>query len=60
MNTGIVFFVFFLYTKFYQWWWEFMPKYLFFLMVGLTAVLILLILKRLRRTFRPSAGEGAP
>ena len=60
VNTGIVFFVIFLYTKFYQWWWEFMPKYLFFLMVGLTAVLILLILKRLRRTFRPSAGEGAP
>ena len=59
VNTGIVFFVIFLYTKFYQWWWEIMPKYLFFLVVGLTAVLILLILKRLRRTFRSPAGEGA-
>lgn len=53
VNTGIVFFVIFLYTKFYQWWWEIMPKYLFFLVVGLTAVLILLILKRLRPGLRP-------
>jgi uncharacterized membrane protein len=53
VNTGIVFFVIFLYTKFYQWWWEIMPKYLFFLVIGLTAVLILLILKRLRPSLRP-------
>jgi uncharacterized membrane protein len=58
VNTGIVFFVIFLYTKFYQWWWEIMPKYLFFLVVGLTAVLILLVLKRLRHTFLPP--EEAP
>lgn len=32
----------------------------FFLVVGVTAVLILLVLKRLRRTFRPPTGEGAP
>lgn len=48
VNTGITFFVLFLYTKFYDWWWEVMPKYLFFLVLGLTAVLILLLLKRLR------------
>ena len=60
VNTGIVFFVIFLYTKFYQWWWEIMPKYLFFLVIGLAAVLILLILKRLRHTFRPPAGKGTP
>ncbi len=47
-NTGVTFFVIFLYTKFYDWWWETMPKYLFFLVVGLTAVLFLFILKRLR------------
>jgi len=58
-NTGVVFFVIFLYTKFYDWWWESMPKYLFFLVLGLTAVLVLLVMKRLRR---PAAfvGEGAP
>ncbi|MDR2874949.1 MAG: DUF2157 domain-containing protein [Methylobacillus sp.] len=47
-NTGTVFFVIFLYTKFYDWWWEFMPKYLFFLILGLTAILILLVIRRLR------------
>jgi uncharacterized membrane protein len=48
VNTGLVFFVIFLYTKFYDWWWEIMPKYLFFLVIGLTAVLLLLVFKRLR------------
>ena len=57
VNTGIVFFVIFLYTKFYQWWWEIMPKYLFFLVVGLSAVLILLVLKRLRPSLRPAEGK---
>jgi len=49
INTGNVFFVLFLYTKFYDWWWDWMPKYLFFLLIGLTAILALLILKRLRK-----------
>lgn len=48
VNTGIAFFVIFLYTKFYDWWWEVMPKWLFFLVVGLSAILILLVLRRLR------------
>ena len=60
VNTGITFFVIFLYTKFYQWWWAIMPKYLFFLVVGLSAVLILLILKRLRHTFHAATGESGP
>jgi len=49
INTGVTFFVIFLYTKFFDWWWEAMPKYLFFLVLGLAAILILLVLKRLRR-----------
>ncbi len=48
VNTGNVFFVIFLYTKLYQWWWEWMPKYLFFLVIGLTAILMLFVFKRLR------------
>lgn len=48
VNTGITFFVIFLYTKFFDWWWQAMPKWLFFLVVGLSAILILLVLKRLR------------
>jgi uncharacterized membrane protein len=50
INTGVSLFVVFLYTKMFDWWWEIMPKYLFFLVLGLTAVVILLVLRRLRRT----------
>jgi uncharacterized membrane protein len=60
VNTGIVFFVIFLYTKFFDWWWDIMPKYLFFLVLGLIAVLILLVLRRLRGVIRSSSTEGAP
>ncbi|MGD2063267.1 MAG: DUF2157 domain-containing protein [Nitrospirota bacterium] len=59
VNVGTTFFVIFLYTKFFDWWWESMPKYLFFLAVGLTALLALLILKRLRLTVG-AAQEVAP
>ncbi|MBU0751447.1 MAG: DUF2157 domain-containing protein [Gammaproteobacteria bacterium] len=58
VNTGIVFFVIFLYTKFFDWWWQLMPKYLFFLVLGLAAILILLVLRRLRGTLY-SRREGA-
>lgn len=50
VNTGNVFFVIFLYTKFYDWWWDLMPKYLFFLVLGLTSILFLLVFKRLRNS----------
>lgn len=48
VNTAVAFFLIFLYTKFFDWWWEAMPKYLFFLVVGMTAVLFLLIFRRVR------------
>ncbi len=48
VNTGVTFFVIFLYTKFYDWWWEVMPKYLFFLVVAMTAILLLFVFRRLR------------
>lgn len=51
-NTGITFFVIFLYTKFYDWWWALMPKWMFFMVVGLSALLMLVVLRRLR-------GQGA-
>ncbi|HEU4353198.1 MAG TPA: DUF2157 domain-containing protein, partial [Burkholderiales bacterium] len=43
VNTGVVFLLVFLYTKFFDWWWEYMPKYVFFLVLGLTAVLFLVV-----------------
>jgi len=48
VNTGATFFVIFLYNKFFDWWWDVMPKYLFFLVLGLTAVLLLVVMRRLR------------
>ena len=48
LNTGVVFFVIFLYTKFFDWWWAVMPKYLFFLVLGLIAILVIFVLRRLR------------
>jgi uncharacterized membrane protein len=47
-NTGNVFFVIFIYTKLFDWWWDVMPKYLFFLLLALMAILILFVFKRLR------------
>ncbi|MFT7823309.1 MAG: hypothetical protein ABXS92_00980 [Sulfurimonas sp.] len=48
VNTGNIFFVIFLYTKLYDWWWAWMPKYLFFLVISLISIVILLIFRRLR------------
>lgn len=49
INTGNVFFVLFLYTKMFDWWWEVMPKYLFFLLIALSSLLLLFIYKRIRQ-----------
>jgi tRNA A-37 threonylcarbamoyl transferase component Bud32 len=45
---GAVFFVAFLYLKFVQWWWDWMPKYLFFLVIAVTAIAVLWAMMRLR------------
>lgn len=49
VNLGSTFLVLYLYTKLFDWWWGWMPKYLFFALLGLVAVLLLLVLRRLRR-----------
>jgi uncharacterized membrane protein len=51
-NLGSTFFVIQLYTKFFDWWWDWMPKYLFFLLLGLVAVLLLLVFQRMRTHLR--------
>jgi uncharacterized membrane protein len=48
VNTGITLFIVLMYTKFFDWWWEAMPKWLFFLVLALTAILFLVVLRRLR------------
>jgi len=56
INTGNVFFVLFLYTKIFDWWWEIMPKYLFFLVIALSSVLMLFVYKRVRKQSQLSGG----
>lgn len=48
VNLGSTFFVLYLYTKLFDWWWDWLPKYVFFLVVGLLAVLTLMMLRKLR------------
>jgi uncharacterized membrane protein len=52
VNTAVALFLLLLYTKFFDWWWDAMPKYLFFLVLGLSAVLFLVVLRRLRAASR--------
>ena len=56
---GSTAFIALLYSQFASWWWDWMPKYLFFLIVGATAIVIVLILKRLRAALT-AAGEAGP
>ena len=55
VNLGSTFFVLYLYTKLFDWFWDWMPKYLFFLLLGLVAVLLLVVMRR----FRARTGETA-
>jgi uncharacterized membrane protein len=48
VNTGAAFFVIFLFTRLYHWWWEWMPRYLFFAVIGTIAILLVLAFKRVR------------
>lgn len=56
-NLGATFFMLFLYTKIFDWWWAWLPKWLFFLLVGSIAVAFLFLLGRVRRA--GAAGAGA-
>ncbi|NIP73958.1 MAG: DUF2157 domain-containing protein [Gammaproteobacteria bacterium] len=47
-NLGSTFFVLYLYTKLFDWWWDWMPKYAFFFVLGLIAILLLLVMRRVR------------
>lgn len=60
MLAGNVFFALFLYTKFFDWWWNWLPKYLFFLVIGLTAILALMIFNRLRKAQQDELKQENP
>jgi hypothetical protein len=48
VNAGALAFVVFLYVKLHAWWWSWMPKYLFFTLIGLTALGLLWLFRRVR------------
>ncbi len=47
-NTGVAAFTILLYVKATDWWWDWMPHWLFFLVLGGIAVGVMLLLKRLK------------
>ena len=50
LNASAAFFALLLVLRFVDWWWEWMPRYLFFLIVGGTAIGFLVALRRVRAT----------
>ncbi len=48
VNLGAVGFVVFLYVRLHAWFWDWLPKYLFCLLVALTALALVLVFRRLR------------
>jgi uncharacterized membrane protein len=48
VNLGAVFFAAFLLTRLVDWWWDWMPSYLFFLLIGLLALGLIVLFRRLR------------
>lgn len=55
--TSVFFGTLLLIFKFFEWWWDALPKELFFLLIGLIAVLAVLVLRRLRAA---KTGQSAP
>jgi uncharacterized membrane protein len=48
VNTATLFLAVLLFVKLFDWWWDWMPRYLFFFLLGLIAIGILVALRRLR------------
>ena len=51
VNLGALFFTVLLYARFVHWWWDWMPKYLFFLILGFFSIGLLVVFRRLRGRF---------
>jgi uncharacterized membrane protein len=48
VNLGAAYFVICLFLKMVDWWWDWMPKYLFFFIVGAIAIVLLTAFRKLR------------
>jgi uncharacterized membrane protein len=53
--TSGVFFAIFLYVRLFRWWWDWMPKYLFFAVLGGLAIVLVVAMKRLRERMKGGA-----
>jgi len=60
VNLGAAGFVVFLVFRLHAWWWDWMPKYLFCLCLGLTAVVLLVLFRRVRRQLAGTDRSLAP
>ncbi len=58
-RTAMVLFALFFYVKLFDWFWDFLPKYLFFFILGLTALGFLVLLRRIRDRILPRPGGVA-
>ena len=48
VNLGSAFFAIFLLTRFVDWWWDWMPKYVFFFVVWAIALALLAAFRKMR------------
>ncbi len=48
VNLGSGFFAIYLFNRLFVWWWDWMPKYLFFLTLGIIAMILLAVFRKLR------------
>ena len=48
VNIGATFFIIFLFTRLYHWWWEWMPRYLFFGVIGALGIGVVISFRRVR------------
>ena len=55
MNTGAAFFTIFLFTRLYHWLWDWMPKYLFFALIGALGIALVLVFQRVRKNMEAPA-----
>ncbi|MCW8875532.1 MAG: DUF2157 domain-containing protein [Kangiellaceae bacterium] len=57
VNTGVVFFVLFLYTKFFDWWWDLLPKYIFFFVIGAISIGLLALFTKIRNRHKQGMAQ---
>lgn len=55
VNLAAGFFALYLYIRLYRWWWDWMPNYLFFLIIALISLALLYGFQRLRRRVKAEA-----